>query len=124
MRRNTPHLDPTHDRLQEQQVFVQLTHGNADVGLFQRRRIVHTITSHGAHIALALQRAHNGDLIGGLGTCVDIGVRCDGVELALNRLELHFQLVATQTLSLGDLLLLLLDANAQVLKKSIERGTR
>mmetsp|Transcript_43354 Transcript_43354/g.94395 ORF Transcript_43354/g.94395 Transcript_43354/m.94395 type:complete len:1132 (-) Transcript_43354:88-3483(-) len=42
------------------------SHGHADVGLIQRGRVVDSVTGHGGHSALALQRLHDLQLVLGL----------------------------------------------------------
>ena len=40
-------------------------HGHADVGGFERGRVVHAVARHGAHLAGMLQRAHDAQLVQG-----------------------------------------------------------
>jgi hypothetical protein len=51
-------------------------HGDADVGAFQGRRVVHAVTGHGHHMAFFLQRAHDLDLVAGR----DAGEHCKLVD--------------------------------------------
>ena len=38
-------------------------HGHADVGLLERRRVVHAVTGHGHDVALRLEHVHQVDLV-------------------------------------------------------------
>ena len=60
-------------------------HGDADVGLLERRRVVHAVAGHGHDVALALQDVDEADLVLGR----DAGDDADVVDLAIDLVVGH-----------------------------------